>query len=473
MHPTHLDRTGRKFPARVVAQAALLVGLGLAIAPAVTQIARADGFPVETLAGMDRPAPTEAAITSNESNDVDQIYNLDVGDRVKVSVYGREDLSGLYTVNDMGKVRIPTLGAFTAAGSSPLALEDQISAAIEKVMQRKADVTIDVSGRRPVFVSGLVAKPGSYPFIRDMTVIQALTLAGGSLSSATMPWLPTEALREMSRLRTSDIEYKRLVARQARLLADKEDRTEIATPAMLVNLVGTNEASRLIGDEQRYYNTQRESLQSQIASIKEQIQQAKIEVDSYVKEQAIIEDQLVSRRTMRDTIQKLAKGGLTTQQRLTDTEILVAMVERDQRQVAANIARGRQNISRLDRELAVLTLDRHQAIEKELQGIDDQLANLETTINGSSKIIHQVGGLPADITNAEGGSAFRYEILRKNDVGGLMSISATDSTPLLPGDVVKVIAERTAGSIPNNNMFLDASNPVTNITNRYTSNWKN
>src|SRR5690606_11948315 len=142
----------------------------------------------------------------------------------------------------------------------------------------------------------------------------------------------------------------------------------------------------------------------------------------------------ITRRNMRASIRNLAQKGLTTQQRLTDTEILAAMVERDQRETSVNIARSRQNLGRLQRELATLTIDRRQTLEKELQSVDDQLANLETNIHQSTKIIHQVGGLARDLIARDGTPQYRYEILRKNDVGVLTTLNATDSSTLLPGD---------------------------------------
>ncbi|AGK57597.1 polysaccharide export protein [Hyphomicrobium denitrificans 1NES1] len=446
----------------------VLMVLGLPIASGYFEPAAADmlnAAPVTEVAHQ--PSLLGESQESKAVADVDQTYDLDIGDRVKVSIYGREDLSAIYSVNEMGQVRIPTLGGFEAAGHSPLSLEEQIGTAVEKVMQRKTDVTVEVSDRRPIFVSGLVAKPGSYPFMRDMTVIQALALAGGVINSASAQ-LPTEALRETAKLRMSDVEYKRLVARQARLLADLENKSEIDVPKVLIDLAGPVEATRLIADEQRYYNSQRDSLQTQMSSLQDSIQQAKLETESYINEQSALHDQLTARQNMLASIKNLATKGLTTQQRLTDSEILVALVQRDQRQTSANIARSRQNLGRLERELAVLTLERRQTIEKDLQGIDDQLANLETNINQSVKIIHQVGGLPKDLVSKDGTLQYNYKILRKNDVGGLTPLTATDSSTLLPGDVVQVTIEKTNID----NFGIDKDPQVTTISDRLTSIFK-
>ncbi|HVZ04311.1 polysaccharide biosynthesis/export family protein [Hyphomicrobium sp.] len=450
----------------LIASIALLIGMGLPIGPAA--VADSPVHESQSTATTDSlgAAPlSDADQQDADSNGVDQTYSLEIGDRIKVSVYGRVDLSGQYSVNEMGKIRVPTLGAFDAAGQSPMTLESQIGVAVENTTHRKADVTVDVIERRPVFVTGLVAKPGSYPYIRDMTVIQAMALAGGTSLAGGSSYLPTEALREMARLRASDIEYRRLVARQARLIADQTGHNQIDMPQLLVEVAGPLEATRLIADEQRYYDNQRESRKNQISSLEDSIKQAKLEVDSYVREQESIGKQLTTRKTMLEAIRRLAKSGLTTQQRLTDSEILVAMVERDQRETAANIARSRQNVARLQRELAVLTLDRRQEIDKQLQAVDDQLASLETTIQGSSKIIHQVG-LTDDTMSRDGSPHYRYEILRKSVGGsGLVSISGDESTRLLPGDVVRV----SVGQSKKKSNNLDVDNNVVNSPNHITT----
>ena len=91
-------------------------------------------------------------------------------------------------------------------------------------MHRPGIVTVDVIERRPVFVTGLVAKPGAYRFSAGMAVIQATALAGGTAAGANAASLPIEALREGSRMQASEEELRHLLAIQARLTAE---RTEI------------------------------------------------------------------------------------------------------------------------------------------------------------------------------------------------------------------------------------------------------
>jgi protein involved in polysaccharide export with SLBB domain len=45
---------------------------------------------------------------------------------------------------------------------------------------------VEVASRRPLYVVGEVQKPGSYPYVTDMTVLNAIATAGGQTYRANM-----------------------------------------------------------------------------------------------------------------------------------------------------------------------------------------------------------------------------------------------------------------------------------------------
>jgi polysaccharide export outer membrane protein len=365
-------------------------------------------------------------------------YLLDIGDRIKVSIYGREDLTAEYRIQDDGRVRIPVLGRFSAAGRPAMQLEEAIRNVVEQTLHRQGFVFVDVIERRPIIVAGLVAKPGSYPYAPGMTVLHAAALAGGTLSSAAAPWLPTEALRESARLVTAKEELKRLFARQARLRAERDGLSEVAVPPELVDTAGADEAGQLIADEQAVYEQQLAGIARQQAALEISIREAKNEVAAYERELASIGEQRKVRQTSFDTVQSLSKRGLTTSQRLTDAELFLANIDRDAQQAIANIARSRQTVARSERDLALLMIDTKVRMEKELQAVAEQIAKGYAAMEGSAKIIHHAAGIPSVILTQDRNLQFRYEVLRKNGNGLLAAIVATETTSLQPGDVLRV-----------------------------------
>jgi protein involved in polysaccharide export with SLBB domain len=432
-------------PARRISRSTFR-GAGLLAASAVLVLgvamedARAQSPNEETVVLRAHPASQTMEIPAAEPAEkpASDIYTLATGDRLKISVYGREDLTGEYRVQDDGQVRVPTLGEFRATGQTAPKLADGIRAAMEQMLQRQSTVIIDVIERRPVVVAGLVSKPGAYPFSPGMTVIHATALAGGTMFAPAT--LPTEALREGARLVASKEELKRLLARQARLRAEKADLNEITASSELIEAVGQDEAAQLVKEEQALHERQLAAFARQRAALHTAILEGEKEVAAYDREISHIAEQRKIRETNLATIQSLSQRGLTTQQRLTDAELLLANVDRDAQAAIANSARSKQNLARNERDLELLAMDSKIRTDKEMQTVGEQIAKANAAMEGSAKIIHHAAGVPALLLTQDRELRFRYEILRKDSQGSLASIPATDTTVLLPGDVLRVTA---------------------------------
>jgi polysaccharide export outer membrane protein len=107
-------------------------------------------------------------------------YRLGPGDQVRVIVFGEDQLTGEYRVDDQGRIAVPLIGSVEGAGRSPKQLEDDIAAALTKGDYLKTPhVTVEVIAYRPIFVLGEVTKPGQYPFQPGMTFLTAVAIAGG------------------------------------------------------------------------------------------------------------------------------------------------------------------------------------------------------------------------------------------------------------------------------------------------------
>jgi polysaccharide export outer membrane protein len=108
-----------------------------------------------------------------------QAYRLDTGDKVKVTVYGEDDLSGEFDVDGSGNVRLPLIGQVRAAGLSLHEFEVAIEAKLANGYLVNPKVSVGVSSYRPFTILGEVNKPGEYPYENGMTVLNAVALGGG------------------------------------------------------------------------------------------------------------------------------------------------------------------------------------------------------------------------------------------------------------------------------------------------------
>ena len=106
-------------------------------------------------------------------------YTLDSGDKLRIVVFGQDTLSNTYTVDAAGVVTIPLIGAVNARGMTTAQLSGAIAGKLKANFIRDPSVAVEVDTYRPFFVLGEVTYPGQYPYVPNMTVENAIAIAGG------------------------------------------------------------------------------------------------------------------------------------------------------------------------------------------------------------------------------------------------------------------------------------------------------
>ncbi|MEN3977226.1 polysaccharide biosynthesis/export family protein [Emcibacter sp. SYSU 3D8] len=113
-------------------------------------------------------------------------YRLGSGDEVRVTVFHQPDLSGQFLIGADGMISLPLIGNLPAAGASVRDLEMRIQDALQPEYLKNPSVSVEVLNYRPFYILGQVDKPGSYPFVSGMLVVNAVALAGGYTARASM-----------------------------------------------------------------------------------------------------------------------------------------------------------------------------------------------------------------------------------------------------------------------------------------------
>lgn len=106
-------------------------------------------------------------------------YILGPNDRIRVKVYGEQDITGEYEIDGAGSVSIPLAGHVKAAGLTTRQVERAIAAALSKGIVRDPRVNVEVAAYRPYYILGEVKKSGEYPYRNGLTVLDAVASAGG------------------------------------------------------------------------------------------------------------------------------------------------------------------------------------------------------------------------------------------------------------------------------------------------------
>lgn len=109
----------------------------------------------------------------------DEHYRLGISDKLKITVYGEEDLSGEFVVDSTGQIQLPLVGQVEAANMTLHEFRAEVSKALMAGYLKDPRVNVEVMNYRPFYIMGEVNKPGEYPYENGMTVLSAIALAGG------------------------------------------------------------------------------------------------------------------------------------------------------------------------------------------------------------------------------------------------------------------------------------------------------
>jgi polysaccharide export outer membrane protein len=117
--------------------------------------------------------PTAAAVEQNVE------YRLGPTDKVRVMVYGEEQLTGEFFVGSNGSISFPLIGEVKAQGLTPRQLQGALETRLGQGYLRSPKVAVEVLTYRPFYILGEVNKPGEYPYSSGLTVLKAVATASG------------------------------------------------------------------------------------------------------------------------------------------------------------------------------------------------------------------------------------------------------------------------------------------------------
>jgi polysaccharide export outer membrane protein len=130
-----------------------------------------------------KPAAANAAATQTAPKKPatdDPNYVIGPQDVLDISVWKEPELTRPVPVRPDGKISMPLLNDVQAAGKTPLQLAADITTGLKKfVTDPQVTVIVTTINSQRVFILGEVNRAGAYPLLPDMTVLQALSSAGG------------------------------------------------------------------------------------------------------------------------------------------------------------------------------------------------------------------------------------------------------------------------------------------------------
>ncbi|MGF1619038.1 MAG: polysaccharide biosynthesis/export family protein [Rhodomicrobiaceae bacterium] len=361
-------------------------------------------------------------------------------------IFAWEPLTGEFTVGPDGEISLPLLGRIAATGKTAGELSNIISAEMKSRIGLVSPpvVALEIAEYRPFFIVGDVTNSGAYPFQPDLTVLQALGIAGGlsRLQDVGLLALRRDVVTQEGALQQLSAELYATLARRARLQAelDTETQPDIQWPPELEAAKDNPDIAKLLDQERKIFDARRNALKTNGSAL----ENLKKSVESEI---ASLEGQLVAHKREQEVIKKdldniasLVDKGLAASPRKTALERIVAQLEGERWQLQTALLKARQELGRTD----ILALEARNTWSKEVTALlretEAKLDDVKTRFRTARQILSEtkplVGGALSAANQAED-TGPDFSIVRMKD-GEPTTIRATDSTFVEPGDTIKV-----------------------------------
>lgn len=379
-------------------------------------------------------------------------YRLGPQDKIRVKVWEWRAasgdtfewtaLNGEFTIDSAGILAIPLVGAVHAEGATTGEVAGIIADRLKVVagLIRAPNAAVEIAQYRPFYIVGTVERPGEYPYRPGMSVLQAVSIAGGFYRPDTsLSRFERESIIAQGDIKVSETQRLALTIRRDRLNAEARGDGNLAFSEEILQRQGEAVIAQGIREEGMIFATRRQSLQAQ--------------VDLLVQANALLEEELrtlaaksvtqqkqydLARREL-DSINSLMARGLAVSGRQVAVEQNVAQMESMMLDLTLAQARTRQDISRNQRNMIELGNQRANEVLKELRETQVNLDQVTERISTFQVLLYdsQVTGPRLQVLQADEAARLSFQIVRRQD-GRLQDIGADASAPVLPGDIIKV-----------------------------------
>ena len=116
--------------------------------------------------------------SSESSREVTE-YKLGAGDQLRIIVFGEDNLSGEFIIDNSGYVSMPLIGEVEAGKKSIREFQKAIEVKLLDGYLKDPKVSAEVLNFRPYYILGEVTTSGEYPYSGGLTVLNAVATAGG------------------------------------------------------------------------------------------------------------------------------------------------------------------------------------------------------------------------------------------------------------------------------------------------------
>lgn len=372
-------------------------------------------------------------------------YVAQRGDVLEVVISNAPALNRRVAVSADGKITLPLVGE-VAADTSLTDLRQRLQAIItsRNVVQRP-DVMVSVFEYGPIYVDGDVARPGEYRYRPEMTVRDAIALAGGlDTSSGTLRVTASQIAEARGDYGTAAIELARHEARALRLKAEMSGATTFEAGSVAENVIIDHRMlAEIIAIEAQRMAAELEDLHKEKAHRERMLAASREELTALglaqEQQQALLEQQTKDALRSRDLLQK----GVGTVVRTEDTQHALAQARAQVLDNQVRLAQARKEVK--ERARSVETFD-DQWRAKLLEALQDAVAEANKA-RFRIEAARERMAARADAGGVSDNSNTLQATVRRVVDGAATRIPAGLDTALRSGDNIAIRADARIGAV--------------------------
>lgn len=351
-------------------------------------------------------------------------------------------VSGDYTIGPSGNLSLPFVGETQAVGKTTAEIAETIGKTLQDKfgLSDRPEASVEVAQFRPFYISGDIQTPGQYAYAPDLTVLKAISIAGGMRRGADGARTERDLITaEGSHAVLSD-EQLRMMVTLARIDAELTGKTEVEAPKEIASLPAV---SGMIANETAIMASRQKKLTLRLQALDDLKGLLEQEIVSLGQKSETQKRQVELARKELSGIDTLAQKGLVVNTRVLSTERSIAEMEGKILDLETAMLRAKQDISKAEQEAIDLKNDGVSELAVERQKTVGELNAVTLKLGMQKGLIAEAGGTAPTAAGTE--QAISYVLVRKGTDGKSKEIAAAEDMPVLPGDVLKV--ERTDGPL--------------------------
>jgi protein involved in polysaccharide export with SLBB domain len=383
-----------------------------------------------------------------------QDYKLGPQDRVRLLVYEWRttlnavfewtSLNAQFTVGASGALSLPILGEIPAAGSTTSELARVIGEELKSRigLSEAPKVAVEVVLFRPFYIAGAVNRPGEFPYRPELTVLQAVSIAGGLIGSGESALrLNREIISTLGDSQSTEAEAHGLLARKARLEAEMKNADKIVFPPELEQRKSDPAIATVIRQELGIFDARRIALKTEIDALENlKIFLAKGVESLQAQGKAQERERDLTKKEL-ENIASLVSRGLAASPRQIELERLLSRMEGDRLRLQTELLRTQQEISRADLSIIEARNKLSNEITTSLRETQTRLEQAIVRMSTADRLLYDsrvtYPNMLAGKQKPDSKLKPTYRIVRRID-GQVKELAATETTAVEPNDTITV-----------------------------------